>query len=115
MEVHGAVKRSLGPDCESKHRDAMVEKTVAWHSGFIPWCEQGEKSPNCESRYGAYHWGHCCLAQGLHLAVQSGNEDCQYEEGLVPFIGSHLSLGPTLNLGKGPPWSKDKLSLGTVV
>ena len=67
MELHV----SLGPNCESWYRDAMAEKTTTatWHRGFTQWCYQGERSPNCESKY----WGlskvsleKLCLAQGLH-------------------------------------------------
>ena len=76
--LHGQMPESR-PDCESRCRDAMVEtkqnktKTVAFHSGFHP---TGEKSADCESKYGVYHRGKCAWHRGYTRLVKSGSVNC---------------------------------------
>ena len=47
------------------------KSTVAWQ-GFTRRCDQGERSPDCESRYGAYHRGDCTWHRGSARRVNQG-------------------------------------------
>ena len=73
---HMGLHVSLGPDCESRYRDAMVEKTNCHLAqGFHPVVLPGRGLLTVNPSNGAYHWRNCAWHRRYTQLVQSGSID----------------------------------------
>ena len=105
--------RSQPPDCESRYRDTVVQANQnqklklstgrVVSSGGATWWE---RSPDCESRHGAYsyHWGNCAWHGGYTPQCNQGVKTTKRPLLEVPYMGMSEVSGPTVNPGTGTPW-----------
>lgn len=96
---------------KTNKQKTTTTKPVTWHSGFTPRCDKGEKSPDCECRYGIYH-------QRNYLAPDGENREWRLSLSrsvLVPLHGQSLVSARLWIQVQGRHGRENKPSLGSVV